>query len=174
VRTIVVTGAGTGIGRAVAVRLASDGATVVCADVDAAAACDTAVIAGDGGRAEAIAIERGVEDITPEEWDRLLGVNLRGVFLCARAAIPRLRRLGGGSIVNMASVNGFWVEPDLAACSAAKAGVINLTRAIALEAGRPEEVAAVVRFLCSEESSFCTAQPFIVDGGLSAGIPATG
>jgi NAD(P)-dependent dehydrogenase (short-subunit alcohol dehydrogenase family) len=143
--------------------------------------------------------------------------NLKGVYLCARAAIPRMRALGGGSIVNMASVNGFWVEPSLGAYCAAKGGVINLTRAIALENGRhgircicpgyidtgvaqryfeiqpdphaaraeagrmhalgrigkPEEIAAMALFLCSDESAFCTAQPFIVDGGLSAGVPAT-
>ena len=149
----------------------------------------------------------------------MLGVNLKGVYLCARAAIPRMRALGGGSIVNMASVNGFWVEPALGAYCAAKGGVINLTRAIALEngrygircncicpgyidtgmaqryfeiqadpdaarveagrmhalgrIGRPEEIAAMALFLCSDESGFCTAAPFVVDGGLSAGVPAS-
>jgi NAD(P)-dependent dehydrogenase (short-subunit alcohol dehydrogenase family) len=166
----------------------------------------------------AIQYERTIEDTPPEDWDRVLGVNLKGVYLCARAAIPRMRRLGGGSIVNMASVNGFWVEPQLGAYCTAKGGVINLTRSIALDfgkdgircncicpgyidtgmaqryfdvqpdpaaarldaarlhalgrIGRPEEVAAMALFLCSEESSFCTAQPFIVDGGVSAGVPA--
>jgi NAD(P)-dependent dehydrogenase (short-subunit alcohol dehydrogenase family) len=166
----------------------------------------------------AIQYERTIEDTPPEDWDRVLGVNLKGIYLCARAAVPRMRRLGGGSIVNMASVNGFWVEPQLGAYCAAKGGVINLTRSIALDfgkdgircncicpgyidtgmaqryfevqpdpqaarveagrlhalgrIGRPEEVAAVALFLCSDESSFCTAQPFIVDGGLSAGVPA--
>jgi NAD(P)-dependent dehydrogenase (short-subunit alcohol dehydrogenase family) len=166
----------------------------------------------------AIQYERTIEDTPPEDWDRVLGVNLKGIYLCARAAIPRMRRLGGGSIVNMASVNGFWVEPQLGAYCAAKGGVINLTRAIALDfgkdgircncvcpgyidtgmaqryfdvqpdpdaaraqagalhalgrIGRPDEVAAMALFLCSDESSFCTAQPFIVDGGLSAGVPA--
>jgi len=157
-------------------------------------------------------------EVPEDAWDAVLGVNLKGVYLCARAALPRMRRLGGGSIVNMASVNGFWVEPKLGAYFAAKGGVINLTRAIApdfgkdgircncicpgyidtgmaqryfdvqndpeaarAEAGRlhalgrigtPEEIAAMALFLCSDESSFCTAQPFIVDGGLSAGVPA--
>jgi NAD(P)-dependent dehydrogenase (short-subunit alcohol dehydrogenase family) len=166
----------------------------------------------------AIQYERTIEDTPPEDWDRVMGINLKGVYLCARAAMPRMRRLGGGSIVNMASVNGFWVEPQLGAYCTAKGGVINLTRSIALDfgkdgircncicpgyidtgmaqryfevqpdpdaarvdagrlhalgrIGRPEEVAAVALFLCSDESSFCTAQPFIVDGGLSAGVPA--
>ena len=44
-----------------------------------------------------------------------MGVDLKGVYLCARAAIPRMRKLGAGSIVNVASVNGFWVEPSLGA-----------------------------------------------------------
>lgn len=166
----------------------------------------------------AIQYERTVEETPPDDWDRVLGVNLKGVYLCARAAIPRMRALGGGSIVNMASVNGFWVEPALGAYCAAKGGVINLTRSIALEngrygircncicpgyidtgmaqryfeiqddpaaarveagrmhalgrIGRPEEVAAMALFLCSDESGFCTAAPFVVDGGLSAGVAA--
>ncbi len=166
----------------------------------------------------AIQYERTIEDTPPDDWDRVMGINLKGAYLCARAAIPRMRRLGGGSIVNMASVNGFWVEPQLGAYCTAKGGVINLTRAIALDfgkdgircncicpgyidtgmaqryfevqadpeaaraeagrlhalgrIGRPEEIAAMALFLCSDESSFCTAQPFIVDGGLSAGVPA--
>jgi NAD(P)-dependent dehydrogenase (short-subunit alcohol dehydrogenase family) len=167
----------------------------------------------------AIQHERTIEDTSPDEWDDVLGTNLKGVYLCARAAIPRMRRLGGGSIVNMASVNGFWVEPQLGAYCTAKGGVINMTRSIALDfgkdgircncicpgyidtgmaeryfeiqpdpeaarqeagrlhaigrIGRPEEVAAMALFLCSDDSSFCTAQPFIVDGGLSAGVPAS-
>ena len=84
----------------------------------------------------AIQYERTIEDTPPEDWDRVMGINLKGAYLCARAAIPRMRRLGGGSIVNMASVNGFWVEPQLGAYCAAKGGVITLTRSIALDFGK--------------------------------------
>jgi NAD(P)-dependent dehydrogenase (short-subunit alcohol dehydrogenase family) len=167
----------------------------------------------------AVQYEEPVESTPPEEWDRVLGVNLKGAYLCARAVIPQMRAKGGGSIVNMASVNGFWVEPSLAAYTSAKAGLIGLTRSIALDygrdgircncicpgyidtgmaqryfeiqddpaaaresagklhalgrIGRAEEVAAMAAFLISDEASFCTAQSFVVDGGLSAGVPAS-
>ncbi len=163
-----------------------------------------------------IQIEQSIDLTSVDEWDRVLNVNLRGPFLCARSAIPRMRELGGGTIVNMASVSGFWVEPMCGAYCASKAGVINLTRAIAIENGRhnircncicpgyvdtelarqtlavypdpskareriermhalgrfaaPAEVAAMALFLCSDESSFCTGQQFIIDGGLTAGV----
>jgi NAD(P)-dependent dehydrogenase (short-subunit alcohol dehydrogenase family) len=65
-----------------------------------------------------------------------MNVNLRGVYGCSRPAIRAMRDSGGGSIVNIASVNGFWVEPGLAAYCAAKGGVITLTRAIAAENGK--------------------------------------
>src|SRR6478736_4970177 len=224
-KVCVVTGAGTGIGRAIAERLASEGALTLCADIDADQVGAVMAAAERRGGPHAIVsnaavqYERTVEDTPPDDWDMVLGVNLKGVYLCARAAIPRMRALGGGSIVNMASVNGFWVEPALGAYCAAKGAVINLTRSIALENGRygircncicpgyidtgmaqryfeiqddpdaaraeagrmhalgriggPEEVAAVALFLCSDESSFCTAAPFIADGGLSAGVPMT-
>jgi NAD(P)-dependent dehydrogenase (short-subunit alcohol dehydrogenase family) len=84
----------------------------------------------------AIQVEKTLEETEPEDWERLMSVNLRGVYGCSRPAIGAMRESGGGSIINMASVNGFWVEPGLAAYCAAKGGVITLTRAIAAENGK--------------------------------------
>jgi NAD(P)-dependent dehydrogenase (short-subunit alcohol dehydrogenase family) len=84
----------------------------------------------------AIQVEKTIEDTEPEEWERLMGINLGGVYLCSKYAIPAMRAAGRGSIVNIASVNGFWVEPGLGAYCAAKGGVITLTRATAADFGR--------------------------------------
>jgi NAD(P)-dependent dehydrogenase (short-subunit alcohol dehydrogenase family) len=238
-KVAIVTGAGTGIGRAIAERFAREGAVVVASDVDGPAveavrdgiveagnAADAVTAdAGDAAAVEtlvndaidrhgavhvgvanaAVQYEQGVEDTPPEEWDRVLGINLRGAFLLAKYLIPHFREQGGGSLVNIASVNGFWIEPHLGAYSAAKGGVIALTKSIALDyidtgmaqryfdiqqnpaqarseaaamhalgrLGQADEVASMAVFLASDDASFCTGQPFIVDGGLSAGIPAT-
>ena len=84
----------------------------------------------------AVQVEKTIEDLEPAEWDGLMDVNLKGVYLCSRAAIPAMRSGGGGSIINIASVNGFWVEPGLGAYCAAKGGVITLTRSTAADFGR--------------------------------------
>jgi NAD(P)-dependent dehydrogenase (short-subunit alcohol dehydrogenase family) len=84
----------------------------------------------------AIQVEKTIEDLEPEEWDALMEVNFKGVYLCSRPAIPVMRAAGGGSIINIASVNGFWVEPGLGAYCAAKGGVIALTRSTAADFGK--------------------------------------
>jgi NAD(P)-dependent dehydrogenase (short-subunit alcohol dehydrogenase family) len=84
----------------------------------------------------AIQVENTIEDLEPAEWDRLMQVNFKGVYLCSKYTIPRMRSGGGGSIVNIASVNGFWVEPGLGAYCGAKGGVIALTRSTAADFGR--------------------------------------
>jgi NAD(P)-dependent dehydrogenase (short-subunit alcohol dehydrogenase family) len=84
----------------------------------------------------ALQFEGLIEETTPADWDRVFSVNVRGVFLAARAAIPLMRSIGTGSIVNMASVNGFWAEPQLTAYCAAKGAVIALSKAIAVEVGK--------------------------------------
>jgi NAD(P)-dependent dehydrogenase (short-subunit alcohol dehydrogenase family) len=80
-------------------------------------------------------LSKDVVDTTPEEWDRVLAVNLRSVFLMMRAVIPQMKRQGGGSIVNMASGLGIRPRPTLAAYCASKGGVIALSKAAATEVG---------------------------------------
>jgi NAD(P)-dependent dehydrogenase (short-subunit alcohol dehydrogenase family) len=84
----------------------------------------------------AIQIENTIEDLDPDGWDRLMSVNMKGVYLCSKFAIGAMRARGGGAIVNMASINGFWVEPGLGAYCASKGGVIALTRSTAADFGR--------------------------------------
>jgi NAD(P)-dependent dehydrogenase (short-subunit alcohol dehydrogenase family) len=83
----------------------------------------------------AIQVNKTVEDTTFEEWNAQLGVNLGGVFLCSKYFIPHLRKTRG-AIVNMSSVNGFFVEPGCAGYCATKAGIIGLTKAMAIDHGK--------------------------------------
>jgi len=91
---------------------------------------NNAGIAGSSGR---------VHELDPESWDRTMAVNLRGPFLCAKYALPHLMAAGGGSIVNVASTYGLIGAPLAAAYCASKAGLINLTRQLAVDYG-PERV----------------------------------
>jgi len=163
----VVTGAGSGIGRAIATRLAREGAAVVFADRDPATA-DAAVgaLGAGGGRARAVqadvsspedverlfaASERDLgpcsllvnnagivhqarfETLALADWDRMIAVHLRGTFLCARRAINPMLAAGDGVIVNVASQLGQIGGIELCHYSAAKAGIIGLTKALARE-----------------------------------------
>jgi NAD(P)-dependent dehydrogenase (short-subunit alcohol dehydrogenase family) len=165
-RVAVVTGAGSGLGRATARRLADEGAAVAALDVAADAAEKTAVEIGEqGGTAHAYAVDvtnpTGVKavadavaadlgrpqvlvnsagiggfahtvDETYERWSAILGVNLTGTFLMCQATLPYLLD-GGGAIVNVASNAGLMGQPYSAAYCASKGGVVNLTRALAVE-----------------------------------------
>jgi NAD(P)-dependent dehydrogenase (short-subunit alcohol dehydrogenase family) len=79
-----------------------------------------------------------IEDMPDEVWDRILGVNLRGVFLMSKHAIPHIRAAGGGTIVNMASVQGLQSMPGVPAYAASKGGILSLTRNMALEYAREQ------------------------------------
>ncbi len=83
----------------------------------------------------AIQVNKTVEDTTVEEWNREITVNLGGIFLCSKFFLPHLRRTKG-CIINMASVNGFFVEPMCAGYCATKGAIIALTKAMAIDHGK--------------------------------------
>ena len=80
-----------------------------------------------------VVVAKSTTDTSPEEWERVIGTNLTGAWLCARAAIPLLARRGGGAIVNVASNAGLVGFPNLAAYCASKGGLVQLTKAMALD-----------------------------------------
>ena len=146
-KTCVITGAGSGIGRACALRFAREGAALACADV--ADERSVARLYADAER-ELGAVhvlvnnagvllpgDRSVLDTTLETWNRVLSVNLGGVFLCCKHGIPRLLAAGGGAIVNMASISGLiGSATSQIGYAASKGGVIALTRDLAVEFAR--------------------------------------
>jgi NAD(P)-dependent dehydrogenase (short-subunit alcohol dehydrogenase family) len=83
----------------------------------------------------AVQVNRRVEETTPEEWARQMAVNVGGMFHCVRSFLPQLRRTRG-AIVNMSSVNGFFVEPMCAGYCASKGAIIAFTKALAIDHGR--------------------------------------
>ena len=164
-RRVLITGGASGIGAACVQRFQADGCSVAVLDRDEralsasaaevgttcdvsdaealAAAVDEAVAALGGldvvVAAAGIAARGTVADTDPVDWDRVLAVNLRGVYLTGRAAIPHLRAAGGGAIVNIASQLGLVAAASAAAYCASKGAVISLTRAMAIDHG-PEGI----------------------------------
>jgi 2-hydroxycyclohexanecarboxyl-CoA dehydrogenase len=168
-KVAIVTGGASGIGLAIAQRLARDGAQVAVLDRDAVAAEEAAAkIRGDGGVAVAVAcdvadrasIDRAVEAvhehlgpvtilvtsagvegfdeflaIEAATWDRIIGVNLTGTFHCCQAVVPDMVAAGWGRIVTISSSSAQGGQPLMTHYVASKAGVIGLTKALALELG---------------------------------------
>jgi NAD(P)-dependent dehydrogenase (short-subunit alcohol dehydrogenase family) len=113
-------------------------------DVRSASECGQAVrqVTADFGRIDVLCNNAGivfrktVVELVEEEWDRALGIVLKGVFLLSREAIPHMARKGGGSIINTGSGWSLKGGPQAASYCAAKAGVLNLTRAMAIDHGK--------------------------------------
>jgi len=169
-RVLFATGGGSGIGAATARRYAAEGGRVAVADLDAdraeavaselegsiALACDVtdeesvqeAVRTAQQrlGRIDGVLNSAGyvtfapIEELSLEDWNRMLAVHLTGTFLVCKAALPQLRAAGGGSIVNLASSTAIVGRANLAAYSAAKGGVVAFSRQLAVDAGREVRV----------------------------------
>ena len=80
-----------------------------------------------------IYLEKRIEETTEDEWDQVININLKGIFLCSKAVYPHFKNQGSGTIVNMSSDSGVSGNPNEAAYCASKGGVTNLTRAMALD-----------------------------------------
>jgi 3-oxoacyl-[acyl-carrier protein] reductase len=197
-----------------ATRQVGGGALALAGDVTRARDVDAAVgrVEGTWGRLDVLVNNAGITgrsfpiwELSDEDWQRVIDVDLTSVFLCCRAAVKVMLRQGGGRIVNIASIAGKEGNPTLVPYSTAKAGVIGLTKALAKEVatrgifvnavapavigtellkqmepstvelliskipmgrvGKPEEVAALVAWLASDECSFSTGAVYDLSGG---------
>jgi len=222
-RVAIVTGAAGGLGQAMVQRLTADGLRVVEADLRDGEPVDVADpgsvqaladrVLGRHGRIDVLVNNAGIAgptadvvDLAPEDFARVIDVNLRGVFHMTRACLPAMIAAGWGRIVNIASIAGKDGNPSMSAYSASKAGVIGFTKSVAKETaqtgvlvnclvpgvidagltthtataqerelfrsrvpmgrmGRPEELAELASWLCSERCSFSTGATYDLSGG---------
>ena len=156
-----------------------------------------------------------VEDVTDDDWQRVFGVNVIGAAYCVKHVVPIMKKAGGGSIVNIASVSGFIAQPAFVPYNSSKGALVQLTRCLALDlaphnirvncvcpgavstkaseqhrvfaglereefqklaaevsfmkrVAEPKEIAYGALFLASDEASFVTGTPLVMDGGATA------
>lgn len=246
-KVALVTGAATGVGRATAVRLADDGASLAITDLQEGPLAElaseltsrgTRVVHAVGDVVErdlltglvdlaeselggldvlvnnvGILILKSLLETTADDFNRLMSINCYSHLLAIQAAVPVMKRSGGGSIVNVASVGAFVALPNVSAYCPSKSAVLGLTRAAAAEFapdirvnavcpggidtdmarvhlasfddkeaamrkltgrqmipryGRPDEIAAVIAFLASDDASFVTGASYAAEAGHSA------
>lgn len=240
-QVVIVTGGGSGIGRAYCERLVLEGAKVVVVDRDGPAVDEFAGVVNASTEDEralavtadvtdesevrevvACALDRfghvdglvnnvglyphqSFEDVSVDDWDRIMRVNVRSTFLCSQATLPTMRERGRGKIVNIAT-NLIWIGlPGMVPYVTAKAAILGFTRSLAKEVGPhgitanaiapgfvateligqfsedmrdrlrrqnpvgrmclPEEVAALVTYLCSTQAAFINGECICIDGG---------
>jgi NAD(P)-dependent dehydrogenase (short-subunit alcohol dehydrogenase family) len=167
-KSVIVTGAGSGIGRAAAIAFAEEGANVTVADIDEGNGRETAAKLRElGAQAEFVRVDVSraadcaamvehavsrygrldvafnnaginlsvapIADVDETQWNRIVAINLSGVFLCLKHEVPAMKRGGGGAIINTASVGGVIGTAGVTAYCATKHGVVGLTKSAALD-----------------------------------------
>jgi NAD(P)-dependent dehydrogenase (short-subunit alcohol dehydrogenase family) len=236
-KVAIVTGTASGMGKAIAIAFAKEGAKVTGGDLNEEGARETAkIIEEAGGEAYALKVDTkswvdvdqmvsetvnrfGKLDILvnnagafrpnlrfdagceEEDWNEVIGTDLKGYWYGMKRAIPEMLKVGKGKIINMASLAAFMGTSGMMLYCTAKAGVVGLSRVVAIDYGvdnicvnciwpefankisgvtplqrwsKPEEIAPLAVYLASDESDFMTGSSIIIDGGLYAGMSPLG